>query len=56
MKKELKAKLNKKAVKRKLSCADARKIAERLGVSYAAVGAATDELGIKLKNCEPGCF
>ena len=46
----------KKAVDSKLPCADARKIAEDLGVPYSEVGAAADELGVKIKNCQLGCF
>jgi LAO/AO transport system kinase len=45
-----------KAVDRKLTCAVARKIAEDLGVPYADVGAVADQLGIKIKNCQLGCF
>jgi hypothetical protein len=56
MKKELKEEMVKKAVNGRLSCSAARKIAEKLGVSYREVGAAADELGIKIKNCQLGCF
>jgi len=28
----------------------------RLGIPYADVGAAADELGVKIKNCQLGCF
>lgn len=56
MKKELKEELLKKAVDGKISCAVARKIAEGTGLPYKEVGAAADELGIKIKNCELGCF
>ncbi len=54
--KKLKEELNNIAVNGRISCADARKTAERLGVSYEAVGAAADELGIKITNCRLGCF
>ncbi len=56
MKKELKEKMIKRAVNGKLSCSSARKIAEELGISYKDVGAAADELGIRIKNCQLGCF
>jgi len=56
MKEKLKEEMMKKAVDRKLPCAAARKLAEDLGVSYSEVGAAADELGIKIKNCQLGCF
>ena len=56
MKEKLREEIMKKAVDRKLPCAAARKIAEDLGLSYSDVGAAADELGIKIKNCQLGCF
>ncbi|MCR4399505.1 MAG: hypothetical protein QHH05_09570 [Syntrophomonadaceae bacterium] len=40
----------------RISCTEARRIAEELGVSPRAVGAACDELGIKIFACELGCF
>jgi len=46
----------KQAVDRKLPCAAARKIAEDFGIPYSEVGAAADELGIKIKDCQLGCF
>ena len=46
----------KKAVDRKLPCAAAREIAEDLGIPYTEVGAAADALGVKIKNCQLGCF
>ncbi len=39
-----------------LPCAVAREIAEALGVPYSDIGAAADALGIKIKNCQLGCF
>jgi len=56
MKKELKEEMLKKASNGKLSCAAARKIAENLGISYKEVGDAANELGIKIKDCQLGCF
>jgi hypothetical protein len=56
MKKELKEKMLKKVVDGRLSCASARKLAEDLGIPYKEVGAAADELGIKIKDCQLGCF
>lgn len=56
MKEKLRQEIMKKAVDSKLSCADARKIAEDLVIPYAEVGAAADELGVKIKNCQLGCF
>jgi len=40
----------------RISCAQARAIAQRLGVPYLEVGRAADELGIKITDCELGCF
>jgi molybdopterin-guanine dinucleotide biosynthesis protein len=40
----------------RLTCAAARRIAEELKVPYNEVGAAANELKIKIKNCELGCF
>jgi len=45
-----------KAVDGKLTCSAARKIAEELIVPFGEVGKAADELNIKIKNCELGCF
>ena len=56
MKKELKEKMLKKVTDGRLSCAAARKLADDLGISYKEVGAAADELGIKIKDCQLGCF
>jgi hypothetical protein len=41
---------------RRLSCEEARALAERLGISYAEMGKACDELKVKLYGCELGCF
>ena len=48
--------LKAKAVDGRISCSLARKIAEELGVPYKEVGDAANELKIKIKNCELGCF
>jgi len=56
MKKELREEIMKKAADRKIPCAVARKIAEDLGLPYSEVGAAANELGIKITNCQLGCF
>lgn len=54
--KAIEEELRKKAADGRLSCALARRIAEDLGVSYAEVGRAADELRIKIADCELGCF
>ncbi len=56
MKDELRREMLEKAVEGKLSCAIARKIAEDLQLSYQDVGKAADELGIRIKSCQLGCF
>jgi len=56
MEKGLKEEILKKAVDGRLLCTVARKIAEGRGISYKEVGAAADELGIKISNCDLGCF
>lgn len=40
----------------RISCAVARKIAEDMQVSYRTVGSLCDELKLKIKACELGCF
>ncbi len=40
----------------RLPCARARQLAERLNIPYREVGKLADELGIKITQCELGCF
>ena len=40
----------------KITCAQARKLAEDLGISYSDVGEAADQLKIKIHSCQLGCF
>ena len=40
----------------RLSCHDARALAEKLGVAYSMVGKACNELQVKIHACELGCF
>ncbi len=56
MNEALKQKMTEKAVDGKLPCSVARKIAEDLNITYKEVGDAADDLGIRIKNCELGCF
>ena len=56
MKEKLREEIMKQTVDGKLPCAVARKIAEDLGIPYSDVGVVADELGIKIKNCQLGCF
>ncbi len=39
-----------------ISCPALRKIAEQSGVPYKDAGRAANELKIKIKNCDLGCF
>ncbi len=57
--------LNEKAVQRelaemavdaKITCKDARAIAERLSVNYGLIGKMADRMDIKITHCELGCF
>mgnify|MGYP001563198088 CR=1 FL=1 len=56
MKNRIEEAVKRKAVKGKLSCSAARKIAEEAGVSYKIVGNAADRLKIKITSCQLGCF
>lgn len=44
------------AADRSITCTSARKLAGDLSVSPQMVGRAADQLNIKIKNCELGCF
>ena len=54
--KEIARLLKERSVNAKISCTLARKIAEDLNVPYRDVGSMANELKIKIKNCELGCF
>lgn len=56
MNEELKKEMIKMAADGKLSCSDARKIAEDLKIPYKEVGDAANDLGLRVKNCQLGCF
>lgn len=40
----------------RISCTQARKVGEELGISLKVIGQACDDLGIKIHGCELGCF
>lgn len=44
------------ALEGKISCEAARALADKLGISYALLGEVANELGIKIKACQLGCF
>ncbi len=52
----IKVRIKEKASGNKISCPVLRKIAEELSVSYREAGQAADELKIKIKDCDLGCF
>ncbi len=39
-----------------LDCAETFKLAEELGIPRPRMAKALDELGIRLRNCQLGCF
>ena len=52
--KEIEHLLSTASIDGRVTCTQASKIAEDLGVPYVRIGAAADELHIKIKNCELG--
>ncbi|MCL1975053.1 MAG: hypothetical protein FWG61_02680 [Firmicutes bacterium] len=40
----------------RISCEEARALAENINLPYELVGEAADELGIKIQACQLGCF
>lgn len=56
MMEKLKDEMLRKADNGSLTCSVARKLAEELNISYREVGVAADELGIKIRDCQLGCF
>lgn len=40
----------------RLSCADAHALAEKLEVELLLIGRAADELNLRIKKCQLGCF
>ena len=56
MNKEIEKALQKHTIDGKIPCGVARKIAEDLGVPYKEVGEAADQLSIRIKDCQLGCF
>ncbi|MBE0476358.1 MAG: hypothetical protein IBX62_04575 [Coriobacteriia bacterium] len=40
----------------RITCPVLRRLAEERSVPYAVAGAAADEAGVRVKNCELGCF
>ncbi len=53
---EMKAEVAAKAVDGRITCPVLRKYAEEKGVPYKVAGAAADLQGIRVHNCDLGCF
>jgi hypothetical protein len=53
---EMKASIVAKSESGKVACPVLRKYAEDTGVPYKVAGAAADMAGIKVRNCDLGCF
>ncbi len=54
--KNLRELLEKRSSGGTIACSDARKIAEEFHIPYKEVGKAANEMKIKIKSCELGCF
>lgn len=48
--------VKKAAVDNRLTCGQAHQLAEETGYSLLEIGKACDDLKIKIKNCQLGCF
>jgi hypothetical protein len=53
---EMKAAIEAKATDGKITCPVLRKFAEDEGVPYKVAGAAADAAGVRVHNCDLGCF
>ena len=53
---EMKEAISAKAVDGKVTCPVLRKFAEDHGVPYKVAGAAADMAGVRVMNCDLGCF
>jgi hypothetical protein len=53
---ELIKKLQEMYPDKRISCSEARKTAEELGIELSAMGQLCDEAGLKVFGCELGCF
>lgn len=53
---EIKDAMLRESVDGKLSCTNARRLAEELGVLPGEIGRVANELKIKIFGCELGCF
>lgn len=53
---EMKAEITAKAVDNKITCPVLRKYAEDKGIPNQVAGAAADMAGVRVHNCDLGCF
>ncbi len=53
---ELEEAVRDKATDGRVTCAVLRKLAEDNGVPYKVAGAAADSAGVRVHNCDLGCF
>ncbi len=53
---EMMAAIQEKAEDGRVTCAVLRRFAEDQGVAYKVAGAAADAAGVRVKNCDLGCF
>ena len=53
---EMMEEIKAKAVDGKITCPVLRRFAEDAGVPYKVVGAAADMAGVRVHNCDLGCF
>ncbi len=53
---EMKDAIVAKAIDGKITCPVLRKFAEDQGVPYKVAGAAADAAGVRVHNCDLGCF
>ena len=54
--KSLETRIKKASLNGIITCAALRKIAEEINASYSEAGKAADDLKIKIRNCDLGCF
>lgn len=53
---ELEQAVREKGADGSITCPVLRKLAEDFGVPYKVAGVAADLVGVKVKNCDLGCF
>lgn len=53
---ELRAEIDAKQVDGRIACPMLRRIAENHDVPYKVAGAAADDMGLRVRDCDLGCF